>query len=146
MKKIGNQLYADNFDERSLARKELVGWACEWCKRTHGQEITPAVIQHPLKGYKKRKKTKSRKIVLIAHHPNYDTENPDAELIILCRACHGKAQKQHNAEVWKAKKVEAIREDIQRQKTNGQLELVFNEPEYPVIEVDFPICQFLQMH
>lgn len=140
---IGKQLYADNFPERSLARKELVGWSCEWCKRKHGQEITPAVIQHPLKGYRKKKKTKSRKIVLIAHHSNYDTENPDAELIILCRACHGKAQKQHNAEVWRAKKVEAIREDIQKQKSNGQLELAYNEPEYPVIEVDFSISQFL---
>jgi hypothetical protein len=143
MRKIGNQWYADNFEERSLAHKELVGWACEWCKRNHGQEITFAVIQHPLKGYKKRKKSKSRKIVLIAHHPNYDTENPDAELIILCRACHGKAQKIHNAEVWETKKKQATRENIQKQKGKGQLELSFNETEYPVIQVDFPIAQFL---
>lgn len=140
---IGKQLYADNFPERAQARKELVGWRCEWCHRVHGQECTPDIPQLTLKGCKKRGRSKKRKIVLIAHHPNYDTENPDAELIILCRACHGKAQKQHNAEVWRATKAKTTRENIQRQKDNGQLELVFDETEYPVIEIDFPITQFL---
>lgn len=141
---IGKQWYADNFPARALARKEQVGWVCERCYRVHGQECAPDMVQLALKGCKRRKKQRKRKIVVIAHHPNYDTENPDAELIILCRACHGKEQKQHNHEVHKqaanAKKI-AERED---EKGKGQLELTFDEEEYEIIQINFPVSQFLQ--
>ena len=87
---IGKQWYADNFPARALALKEQVAWACEQCHRVHGEECSSDILQLHLKGCKKRKKRKKRKIVVTAHHPNYDTENPDAELVILCRACHGR--------------------------------------------------------
>ena len=87
---IGKQWYADNFPARAFALKEQVAWACEQCHRVHGEECSSDILQLHLKGCKKRKKRKKRKIVVTAHHPNYDTENPDAELVILCRACHGR--------------------------------------------------------
>ena len=134
MVKIGKQEYADNFRKRARQRKKQVGWRCEKCHRKRGEVIQPTLMAVK----------KSKKIVVIAHHPNYDTENPDAELIILCRACHGKAQTLHNAEVNKAKQKEAVRDGVQKQKLEGQLELPLDDIEYPVLQVDFPISQFLQ--
>jgi hypothetical protein len=124
---IGKQLYADNFPERALAHKELVGWCCEWCGRKHGEEIIPDIIQLPLKGLKGRRKRKKRKIVLIAHHLNYDTENPDAELIILCRSCHGKAQREHNREMYQIAMQQKKIADTVDQKIRGQLEIRYEE-------------------
>ncbi|HEX3640187.1 MAG TPA: hypothetical protein VHV10_02735 [Ktedonobacteraceae bacterium] len=139
MIKIGKQWYADNFPERSRDLRNLQPF-CSQCLRIRGE--VPSIIQLPL--LKSRKKKRKKKgVVLTAHHPNYDTLNPEAELIILCLRCHGKAQRQHNAEVLEANKKQRIRERIERQKVEGQLQ-IFNEHEYLVIQVDFPVMQFLQ--
>jgi len=144
--KNGKQWYADNFHERALTHKDAVGWACEWCGRKHGEEYKPDAIQLPL--LKSRKKRPKRKVVVVAHHPNYDTENPDAELIILCKACHGKAQRQHNREANQKnaddKRKEKLLGETRDAMDNGQLELAFGEYEYPILQIDFPITPFLQ--
>lgn len=128
---IGKKLYADNFRFRSELLKELLDRTCQCCHRKEKTEYLG-------------KKGKTCKIVLIAHHPNGDTENPDAELVILCRACHGKEQRLHNIEVWEVKKKDKLLTDIKDAKDNGQLQFVFDETEYTVIQIGFPITQFLQ--
>lgn len=145
---IGKQWYAENFPERSQALKEAMNWTCEWCGRKHGEENTPDMVQLVLKHCKQRKRRKKRKVVVVAHHPNFDTENPDAELIILCRACHGKAQRQHNREE-QCKAVDARKRKQRRNKIkdaidNGQQEIPMDDGDYPVIQVDYPIIAFLQ--
>jgi len=138
MKKIGNKFYADNFPLRRDIRKELVDHSCERCRRAY-------------KSIYIGKKGQECKIVLVAHHPNNDTENPDAELIILCRACHGIAQRLYNSEVNRLAAEAQRKADLIKARLDaieaGQL-VMFSEIEgtselVPCIHFEFPISQFL---
>lgn len=128
MKKIGKKLYADNFHTRVEIRKDLTGWLCECCLRGYKQEYINA-------------KGKTCKIILIGHHPNHDPENPEAELIILCRACHGKADKWSNADERKQTK---LLKELDKAFKAGQLQFTFDETEYTIIQIDGTISEFLQ--
>lgn len=131
MIKIGKKPYADNFPVRRDIRRDLVDNKCEHCRRAY-------------KSIYIGKKGKECKIILIAHHPNNDTENPDAELIILCRACHGIAQRTYNSEA--TKKIANNRKIAIKEAAiaMGQMTFLFDENDYQIIQVDFPISQFLQ--
>lgn len=39
---------------------------------------------------------KMARIVLTCHHPNHDTANPDARLIVMCQRCHLNADREHH--------------------------------------------------
>jgi hypothetical protein len=67
--------YPPNWKDLARAAKERAGWRCEWCGIAQGTEVIG------LKG-------KPYQIMLTVHHPNADTENPDALLIALCQPCH----------------------------------------------------------
>jgi hypothetical protein len=125
--KIGKKWYADNFRDRRNIRKELVDNACEHCKR---QERSIYIGN----------KGKKCKIVLGAHHPNHDPENPEAELIILCRSCHGKADRWSNAD---ERKETALYKMYVIADKAGQLQM-FDGDGYTILQVNFPLAQFLQ--
>src|SRR5260221_13327337 len=67
--------YPENWAELARAAKERANWCCEWCGIAQGTECMS------LKG-------KPYRIMLTVHHPNGDTENPDAQLVALCQTCH----------------------------------------------------------
>lgn len=66
--------YPVDWDDIALADKEKAGWACEDCGIAHMADGTMGSC-------------------LTVHHPNCDTENPDAETIALCARCHLKAER-----------------------------------------------------
>lgn len=61
-------IYPENWQELARAAKEKADWKCGIAQ---GTECIG------LKG----------KIMLTVHHPNGDTENPDAVLVALCQTC-----------------------------------------------------------
>lgn len=67
--------YPPNWKEMARGCKERAGWCCEWCGSAHGMERIGA-------------RGKPYKVILTVHHPDGDTENPDARIIALCQACH----------------------------------------------------------
>jgi hypothetical protein len=42
---------------------------------------------------------KSKKVIIQAHHPNFDKMNPRAKLVALCEPCHLRADSEHNLQV-----------------------------------------------
>jgi len=67
--------YPPNWEAMALAAKEKANWCCEWCGVAHGTERTS------LKG-------NPYKVFLTVHHPDGDTENPNARIVALCQTCH----------------------------------------------------------
>lgn len=72
---IDKTKYPDNWDEMARACKERAGWKCEECEIGHMADGTMGSC-------------------LTVHHPDMDTENPDARLEALCARCHLKADRE----------------------------------------------------
>lgn len=89
--------YPENWAPMASAAKEKAGWKCEWCGIAQGTECIG------LKG-------RPYKIMLTVHHPNGDTENPDALLVALCQTCHLKDDAQMHAEHAKSTRFRKLRE------------------------------------
>lgn len=81
--------YAKNFRQRTDDRKKAVGDRCEGCDAA---ERSIAVS----------KTGKVYMVYLAGSHVNHDPWNPDAELQVLCQACHCTYDAPHHAEVRKA--------------------------------------------
>src|SRR5947207_7030627 len=130
MKKIGKKWYADNFSKRRDIRKDLVDNACEHCKRKEKSKY-------------RGNKGKISKIVLVAHHPNREDENPEAELIILCRSCHGKADRWPNAD---ERKETALRKMYETADKAGQMQMFIRheDQELLYIQIGSHLSPFLQ--
>lgn len=98
-------LYPPNWDEISLARRQAVGWKCEWCGIAQGAPTR-----------------RGGKVVLtVAHYPDPDPMNcADENLQALCQRCHnrldGPMRAVHGAQTRARKKREAAQ-------VSGQLEL-----------------------
>lgn len=81
--------YAKNFRQRTEERKQAVGFRCEKCGAA---DLSIAVS-----------KTGSPYMVHLAgSHVNHDPWNPNAELQVLCQACHCRYDAKHHAAVRKA--------------------------------------------
>jgi hypothetical protein len=78
--------YAANFRQRTEERKQVVGYRCEACGAA---ERSIAVS----------KTGRLYMVHLAGSHKNHDPQNPNAELQVLCQACHCKYDAQHHAAV-----------------------------------------------
>jgi len=91
-------MYPENWGELARAAKERAQYRCEWCGIAQGTEVIG-------------QKGKAYRIMLTVHHPNGDTENPDAELVALCQTCHlrddAKMHAQHAQETLRRKQYDA---------------------------------------
>jgi hypothetical protein len=103
--------YPANWDEMSLACKNRAAWHCEHCgvehkaiciSIVHGTEYVTAIA---------------------ACHPNNDPENPQAELLALCLACHMRLDAMQHARTRMRKRRDATRAE---QRAAGQLELAIS--------------------
>ena len=65
--------YPVNWDEISQRKKDDAGWKCEKCGIAHMSDGTMGSCS-------------------TVHHPNLDTEDPEAETEVLCARCHLKAE------------------------------------------------------
>lgn len=65
--------YPVNWDDIAYRKKDAAGWKCEKCGIPHMFDGTMGSC-------------------ITVHHPNLDTENPDAETEVLCARCHLKAE------------------------------------------------------
>jgi len=70
---IDKKKYPPNWEENARACKEAAGWKCTKCGREHRSDGTMGSV-------------------LTVHHPDRDTENPDARLVALCARCHLQAE------------------------------------------------------
>jgi hypothetical protein len=100
--------YPANWDEMSKACKDRAGWCCEHCGVEHG-----ALCIGEVHG-------KEYQTAIAACHPNNDTDNPNAVLIALCKACHMRLDGMQHARTRMRKQRELIRE---QQRAAGQLEM-----------------------
>src|SRR5690242_10012173 len=98
--------YAKNFRQRTDERKKAVGYRCEGCGAA---ERTIAIS----------KKGSPYMVHLAGSHKNHDPENPNAELQVLCQACHCTYDGPYHAAVRKANaaKKRARAEARKRKKT-----------------------------
>ena len=91
--------YPPNWKEIAKACKDAANWQCEWCQVKHGD------IRTNIKG-------KLYPVILTVHHPDGDTDNPNAQLIALCQACHlrddAPMHARHARETLKRKSQEAM--------------------------------------
>jgi hypothetical protein len=92
----------------SKACKDRAGWHCEHCGVGHGDLCIGTV------------RGKEYKTAIAACHPNNDPENPNAELLALCLACHMRLDAMQHARTRMRKRREMIREE---QRLAGQMEL-----------------------
>jgi len=93
MKPLRRRAYADNFDQRARAQKEIDGWRCVQCGTEQYTIFAPSMdslniiidpeLDHP------------KMTFLHAAHPNMDPANPEAELMTLCPTCHGRRDYRH---------------------------------------------------
>ena len=81
--------YAKNFRKRTDERKKAVGYRCEACGAA---ELSIAVS----------KTGRPYMVYLAGSHVNHDPWNPNAELQVLCQACHCRYDGPHHAAVRKA--------------------------------------------
>lgn len=68
--------YGPDWKKRASAAKEAVGWQCTKCEWPHGKPRWSEWTE------------RFWPVWLQAHHPDFDPENPDAELIVVCPRCH----------------------------------------------------------
>jgi hypothetical protein len=68
--------YGKDWKQRATAAKEAAGWRCTRCGVLHG---TPRWSSWTEREWP---------VWLQAHHPNFDPENPSADLIVCCPRCH----------------------------------------------------------
>ena len=73
--------YPDDFDERAWQCKVQAEMRCIACDALFGT-IVPGT---------------TTMVVLTAHHPNDDPENPDPFVVSLCRACHRRYDRRRKA-------------------------------------------------
>lgn len=71
-----HQRYGRDWKHRARAAKERAGWKCSKCGVSHG---TPRYSEWTEREWP---------VYLQAHHPNFDPENVEAELIVVCPRCH----------------------------------------------------------
>jgi hypothetical protein len=100
--------YPANWDEMSKDCKDRAGWCCEHCGVEHG-----AFCIGEIHG-------KKYQTAIAACHPNNDTDNPNAVLLALCKACHMRLDGMQHARTRMRKQRELIRE---QQRAAGQLEM-----------------------
>ena len=67
--------YPDEWFQITYFLKEFHAWRCEHCGATHGSRRVNADGE-------------TYAVVLTCAHLNHDVENPEAELAVLCSACH----------------------------------------------------------
>lgn len=72
---IDKTKYPENWAAIALACKEEAGWKCIKCEIGHMADGTMGSC-------------------LTVHHPDLDTENPDARLEALCARCHLRADRE----------------------------------------------------
>ncbi len=112
--------YPPDWPAISRRVREDAGQKCEWCGVPNGaiivrdgdawHEVTGTGEAELLEG------TRTVKIVLTVHHPNYDKGSPDAELVALCQKCHLNADLSHHM----AKAAETRR---RKRRERGQAEM-----------------------
>ena len=100
--------YPENWPVISRACKDRANWHCEHCGVIHG-----ALCIGTVHG-------KEYKTAIAACHPNNDPENPNAELLALCKACHMRLDAMQHARTRMRKRREAMRAE---QLAAGQMEL-----------------------
>lgn len=100
--------YPPNWPEMALACKVRAVWQCEHCGVEHG-----ALCIGTVHG-------KEYKTAIAACHPNNDTDNPNAVLLALCKACHMKLDGMQHARTRMRKQRDLLRE---QQRAAGQLEM-----------------------
>lgn len=71
---IDKSKYPANWYDIAYKCKEAAGWKCEECGTSHMSDGSIGSC-------------------MTVHHPNCDTLNPDAVLIVLCARCHLKADR-----------------------------------------------------
>lgn len=102
--------YPDNWPEMSKACKDRAGWQCQQsqCGAKHGETRVGIVSG------------KEYTVVIAACHVNHDPENPDAQLMAMCQACHMKMDGMQRARTRKRKRWQII--EIE-QRGAGQLKM-----------------------
>lgn len=102
--------YPANWDEMSKACKDRAGWRCQrqQCGAAHG-DLRIGLVSG-----------KEYTVVIAACHVNHDPENPDAQLISLCQACHMKLDGLQHA---RTRRRRERAEFIEMQRAAGQLEM-----------------------
>jgi len=123
-------LYHPNFFHRRFQCIEIFKHTCQHCGKKQGDEYITK------NGHKS-------KVILQAAHLDHDPWNKNARLIALCKSCHLKYDGPMHGKKAKQTKRQKV---VQKQLDAGQLQFSFDDTEYPVIEVTFPITQFLQSH
>lgn len=86
--------YAKNFRRRTEERKKAVGYRCEICGAAE-RSIGVSKEGNPYMIY------------LCGSHVNHDPWNPEAEIQVLCQACHCTYDGPYHAAVRKANKAKA---------------------------------------
>ena len=104
--------YPANWPEMSLACKNRAAWHCERCGVVH--KATCISVVHGTEYV----------TAIAACHPNNDPENPDAELLALCKACHMRLDAIQHARTRKRKRWQMM--TIQ-QRGAGQIEMALEE-------------------
>jgi len=127
---INGKPYADNYYVRRDILRDLFDWTCQQCGRKHGQ-------------LREKKKGKGYcKVRVQVHHPDRDTENPDARLILLCDLCHITSRDDIPERDKNAKRTRNLKKKKAREKS-GQLDL-FDEHGYFIMQVNAPILQLIE--